>query len=157
MDNYFKRQPECSDVFNTEVKRCDCANTTTFKCSNTDKLLQLVSKPQDPLPDRWNTGVVCRKAGILAAAATLDDSTSSDSDFILDPKDVYPPYSYDQTFGVNVSFIWPTPKGKSELEVTQYCETMVNSSLVYQDCNTSVDVAEIIRACKMDIQVINTK
>ena len=112
----------------------------------------MVSKPQDPLPDRWNTGVVCNQTGIFATATTSDPT---DSDFILDPEVVYPPYSYNPNHGVNVSFTWPTPKNKSEANVTQYCENMVHSSAVYQDCESSVDVSVIITSCKTDIQVTN--
>ena len=112
----------------------------------------MVSKSQDPIPDRWNTGVVCHQTETFATATTSDPI---DSDFVLDPEVVYPPYSYDPNYGVNVSFTWPTLKSKTEADVTQYCEDMVHGSAVYQDCKSSVDVSVIITACKTDIQVTN--
>lgn len=159
-DDYFRSPPPCSSVFNTGVKRCACGNSSgpVFKCSNTDKLLQLVSKPQNPLPARWHGGLVCHHDRKRRSYREIREATvAMEADFFLDSDVLYPPYSYDPSFGVNVSFTWPTPKGKTELAVTQYCENMVNSSLVYKECNASVDVEGIVRGCKTDIQVTNTK
>lgn len=86
----------------------------------------------------------------------LSDNSNSDNDFIVDTSALFPPYSYDPTFGANVSFTWPTPSGKTQAEVEQHCADMLQSSSAYGDCSPNVDVATIVSMCTSDIQVYAT-
>jgi len=113
-----------------------------------------MSGSNEPFSGYYSTRVVCHISN-QRSRRDADTSSLSDKDSILDEDTVYPPYTYDPTFGENVTFTWPTPKGKTKQEVEQHCSNMLQSSPAYDDCSANVDVhaATIIEMCASDIQV----
>lgn len=159
--SYFAQQPVCSDIFNVAAAKCGCNETSPQRyapiCSNKDPTLQVISKSFEPHSGKLTTGVVCGKPNQRrrrdADTSSLYDNSDSDNDFILDDDILFPPHQYDPNFGVDVSFAWPTPKGKTEQEVEHYCAGALQSSPAYADCNANADLTTIITMCKSDIQV----
>src|SRR6218665_450900 len=149
--SFFRHQPPCSPIFNTAATRCGC-NTTYPICSNKDPTLGPVSSSYGPFSGKSTTGVVCDESNQRIRRDT-DTSSLPDMDSIMDEDTVFPPYTYDPSYGENVTFTWPTPKGKTQVEVEQYCADMLRSSPAYDDCSANVDVATIIAMCASDIQV----